>query len=171
MQRIRTVNIFIAFLFFLAGCSTEQSQEQLKTVHDFRLPTLEHGRFYLNEHSGKTVLLVFWATYCQPCKAELTALNELYQSIPADRTTLAAICIDPENIDEVNQIISGLNINYPILLDYNSGIFKKLGLNLTPTTILIAPGGNVVLNQGGYDHQIKKQIQAKTQQLLDGNDS
>ena len=168
MSRINIYSLLTVFFLFFTCCSSDQQISNLKTVHDFRLETLKHERFYLNEHNDKTVLLVFWATWCLPCKAELTALKSAYRDFPADKFSLVAICIDPENINEVKQIVSTLGIDYPVLLDENSKLYKELGLELTPATILIEPGGRIAFNQGGYDRQTQKQLMSKIQMLLDG---
>ena len=53
----------------VASCSDQGASIQPGDLAgDFRLKTLDHGRFYLNEHRGKIVVLVFWSTDCKYCK-------------------------------------------------------------------------------------------------------
>jgi peroxiredoxin len=158
----------MVFLLLLVGCGSEQPLDFGKTVHDFRLPTLIHGRFYLSEHRDQVVMLVFWATYCRPCKAELEALKTLRLTFPEEQLIIAAVCTNPENTGEVKEVVSGLNLNYPVLLDNGARLFRDFGFRLLPTTILIDTRGKIAFSQEGYDRQIHKQLTVKTRFLLDG---
>src|SRR5580704_16754609 len=46
---------------------------------DFTGRDVDGRAFRLSDHVGKQVVLLdFWATYCEPCKAELAHLEDLY---------------------------------------------------------------------------------------------
>lgn len=171
MTAIRLLRLIPVLLLAVAGCRTEPSPDPRTTIHDFRLPTLTHDRFYLNQHRGKTILIAFWATYCLPCKTELIDMNSLHRTFPKERITVAAVCIDPENINEVKRIAASLKPGYPVLLDHRAALFKSLGLRVTPTTMLIDPGGGIAWVREGYDRQVHKQLTARIQMLVDGGGS
>lgn len=48
-------------------------------VPDIAITTLEGKMIRLRELGGKTVLLIFWATWCAPCVAEVPLLVELHE--------------------------------------------------------------------------------------------
>jgi len=94
-------------LLITISCNDNNRKGQPGTLaDDFRLNTLSHERFYLNQHRGRVVLLVFWTTWCSQCKKELSGLNNLLKDIPGDSLVVAAVCSDPENMNELKSIVS-----------------------------------------------------------------
>jgi peroxiredoxin len=79
---------------------------------------------------------------------------------------IAAVCNDPENIDDAKTIVRTLDINYPVLLDKKADVFNKLKMSAVPTTIVIDQSGKISLTRQGYDANIKKQIKTSVENLL-----
>ena len=142
----------------LIGCSDNMPLKIGHTVQDFRLQTLDHGRFYLNQQKGNLVLLVFFSTYCTYCKQELIELKELARKYPPGQFTLAAVCTDPQNMDELRGMRNDLDITCPILLDDKGKLFQQFGFRGLPTTLVIDPQGRAALIRMGYNAHILKQI-------------
>jgi thiol-disulfide isomerase/thioredoxin len=46
---------------------------------DFAFTDLGGETHRLAHYRGRVVLLVFWATWCGPCRAEAPAIGQLYQ--------------------------------------------------------------------------------------------
>ena len=91
----------------LLGCSDDGGNlAPGSPAKDFRLDTLSHDRFYLNQHKGKVVVLLFWNTQCTVCKRQMVDLKSLPGTLPADGLTIAAVCTDPEYIDDLKKTSS-----------------------------------------------------------------
>jgi peroxiredoxin len=152
---------------FMGGCHDDK---QVITIAndtvDFRLDTLNHDRFYLNQYRGKVVVLAFWSTWCTVCKSELVELKSFAASDHHKNLVIAAVCNDPENIDDVKKITQLLGIDYPVLLDKKAKVFTKLGLSAVPTTVIIDQSGKVSFTRQGYDANILKQIKTSIESLL-----
>ena len=150
----------------IAGCESGSG-----TANDFRLETLDHGRFYLNRHRGRPVVLVFWATWCTTCKQELTYLNDLRNEFAEDELTLASVCVDPENIDLARRITEDLTLGYPVLLDDmmkdgSMRVADTFDVRSFPTTVIIDAGGEVAWSCEGFGPTDKSAIGRQIDRLL-----
>ena len=56
-----------------------------RTAPDFELEDVKGGKVRLSEYRGKTVVLNFWTTTCQPCLEEMPSIAELAKVLEARR--------------------------------------------------------------------------------------
>lgn len=138
---------------------------------DFRLDTLGHDRFYLNQNRGKVVVLVFWDTQCSLCKREMIDLKSLQDEHGSQNLVVAAVCTDPENIDEVKSIVKELGIDYPVLLDRGAQVSRQYGVVAFPTTVVVDKAGHISLSSQGYSAAIVRRIEVKVASVLASNES
>jgi len=138
---------------------------------DFRLDTLGHDRFYLNQNRGKVVVLLFWDTQCSLCKREMIDLKSLQDAHGSEKLVVAAVCTDPENIDEVRSIVKELGIDYPVLLDRGADVSRKYGVVAFPTTVVIDKAGYISLAGQGYSAVIVRRVEVKVAGALGSNAS
>ena len=127
--------------------------------------------FEVSDHRGKIVVINFWYTDCQPCKAELPHFNEVYEEykdvmemIVIHEATMYAD--DPEGItQQINQICA----NYSFTLGYDSvdnQYYKALGgKSAFPMTVIVNQEGIItVVNQGGMEEVA---LRSEIEKLLD----
>jgi len=98
----------------------------------------------LAEYRGQVVLINLWATWCEPCKKEMPALQAFYDAHqPADGFVTLAIN-DGEPREDVLRFAEELELTFPIWLDPTSiataQAFKTIGL---PTSFVIDRSGAV----------------------------
>jgi peroxiredoxin len=167
----KTILFLTAVLALWAGCSRKPDQAVSKDVIDFRLDTLTHERFYLNQYRGKIVVLEFWSTWCTVCKQEMVELKALANEFPPEKVAFAGICNDPENLDGVKAVVESLSITYPVLLDYKARLYNKLGITAVPTTLVIDQQGRVALAREGYDSATLKQIKSGIERLSNSGET
>lgn len=128
-------------------------------IRDFRLDTLDRKRFYLHEHRGKPVVLVFWATTCSVCKKQLADIRDLKHGPNHEDATWTAVCIDPENLPDATRIVRDLGVDFSVLLDTGGQVSDALGIEAVPTTLILDPGGRLVFRREGYDVPVRRQIE------------
>ena len=84
----------------------------------------------LNDYQGKIVLLNFWATWCGPCRIEIPALVKLRSEYESSEIAVIGVSLDRGPSEQVQKMlgefIDRYNINYPIILDKNGSLVKKV---------------------------------------------
>ncbi|MCK7522962.1 MAG: TlpA family protein disulfide reductase [Ignavibacteriales bacterium] len=97
------------------------------------------------------LLINFWASWCQPCKAEMKHLKNIYEKYKSTGFTIVGINQDsPKSLSKVKSFISSNMINYPIVLDPNNQIFQKYNGQVMPYSILVNPKGEIAFKHTGY---------------------
>lgn len=94
---------------------------------------------------GKVTLLVFWATWCPPCREEIPDLIEL-QKRYKDRLQIIGVSDDDDATpQEVKEFAAQAGINYPIVMGREQDISERYGgIPALPTMFLIDSQGRVV---------------------------
>ena len=96
-----------------------------------------HGRpIALNSFKGRTVLVHFFATWCEPCREELPALNRLVAR--SDPSHLRVVSISVAEVDaRVRNFVEKIPVGFPVLLDRDRSIAKLWGVSSLPTTFIL----------------------------------
>src|SRR5208337_2623613 len=113
-----TLIIFLSSFSATASESTSKdtSPEVGKHAPTFELKDVNGRTVTLAEYTGKVILLNFWATFCDPCKAEMPSLNKLYAAFKAEGFLVLAVSIDTSE-SPVRSFLSAKGINFPVLMD------------------------------------------------------
>lgn len=108
---------------------------------DFTLTDLAGKEVKLTNYRGKKVMLNFWATWCPPCKAEMPAMEKVYQQKSAEIEILA-INLDPQN--DVSGFVNENKLSFPVLLDKNGAVQQAYSIISIPTTFIIDEKGVII---------------------------
>ena len=102
--------------FFAAGIfvsKTEPESQALKTLAPFSLPTTGGDPFSSDQLSGQTVLVNFWATWCEPCRKEIPLL---VAAQALHRGSLKVIGIAVDELGPVRRFEDEVGLNYTSLV-------------------------------------------------------
>jgi thiol-disulfide isomerase/thioredoxin len=106
------------------------------------LPMLSGGTFDLSQQRGSVVLLNFWATWCEPCKAEMPALQRLAQDLASQPFRLYTVNLQ-EDAPPIQAFMDSLGLRVPVLLDQDGDVTRSYGARALPATYLIDRNGVV----------------------------
>lgn len=106
----------------------------------FSLATSEGRNISLKDLMGKTVFLNFWATWCEPCREEMPAMEKLYQEHKNQNFIVLAVNVKDRK-QEALAFARELKLTYPIAFDPNAEVATLYGAWGLPTTYLIGPKG------------------------------
>ncbi len=94
-----------------------------KPAPDFTLPGLDGNLVQLSDFRGKVVLVNVWATWCQPCVAEMPSLEKLYRQLKGENFEILAVGIDTPGAVAVAPFMKNNNLSFTALIDAQ-GIIK-----------------------------------------------
>jgi len=111
---------------------------------DFELQTFSGDTFKLSDYRGiKPVYLVFWATWCPNCSAEIPTLKKLHTQL-GDQVAMLAINIGFEDsLAKAQQYQQQHQLPYPLAFDENTVLTRTYGVVGTPWQVVIDINGTV----------------------------
>jgi thiol-disulfide isomerase/thioredoxin len=106
------------------------------------LPLATGGMADLANERGKVVLLNFWATWCEPCKAEMPGLQQLSDDLLRERRPFAFYAVNlQEDPPTIAPYTRELGLHAPVLLDENGDVTRSFGVRALPATFLLDQTG------------------------------
>ncbi|HTN42182.1 MAG TPA: TlpA disulfide reductase family protein [Nitrospiria bacterium] len=115
---------------------------------DFSLKTPNGSVIDRQSLIGRVVLANFWATWCEPCKEEMPALQRLNAALSGEPFQVVGITTD-DRVKAISEFTASLGLNFPILLDEQNEVSDALQVRGLPTTFLIGPDGRVLARAVG----------------------
>lgn len=100
----------------------------------------------LSKFRGQVVLIQYWATNCEPCKADMAVLKELLARHGPSGFTILGISLD-NDLQTVNSFLSENRIAWPQVFEEggrDSRLAVEMGILTLPTMILLDQQGKVV---------------------------
>jgi thiol-disulfide isomerase/thioredoxin len=101
----------------------------------FTLPDIGGRDVALESGRGQIVLVHFFATWCEPCREELPALNRLSAR---DDGSVKVIAISVAEVDlRVRRFIETMPVSFTVLLDREHATAKAWKVTSLPTTFVL----------------------------------
>ncbi len=100
----------------------------------------------LAKYRGKAVLLQYWATWCEPCKADMVVLKDLVEKHGSADFAVIGVNLD-NNPQAVSSFLSENKLPWPQIYEeggLDSRPAMELGILTLPTMILVDRDGKVV---------------------------
>ena len=110
---------------------------------------------------GKVSVLVYWATWCPPCRKEIPDLIALRNEFPRDDVSIIGISLDSPDKD-LRRFLDSYGVNYNIARQSES-LQKALGpIHYIPTMFILDRNGHVKHQHTGIvgKNVIHRQIRA-----------
>ncbi len=129
--------------------------------------TISGKKIKLSSLKGKPAIVTFWATDCASCIEEIPHLIDIYKEFHPKGLEIIAVAMyyDPPN--HVVNMSKAKQIPYEVALDLKAEHAVAFGqVELTPTTFLISPAGDIVMQTTGLFNMAD--MRHKIQQLITG---
>lgn len=111
-------------------------------------------------YRGKTVLVFYWATWCQPCQSDLPALRALLQQYQSRGFEIVGVCLDipvgtrQQQVAQLQQYLTAQRVTWPQIYEeggLDSPPATQFGIVSLPTMFLIDERGTVVSRSSSVD--------------------
>jgi peroxiredoxin len=103
----------------------------------------------ISDLKGKAIIINFWASWCPPCRAEMHALERVYQDYSKNKLVILAVnATNQDNLENILAFLQENNISFPILFDEDGTVNQLYKVSALPTTFFIDSNGiiqNVVI--------------------------
>ena len=138
----------------LLGCVAGREAQSVgitegNRARDFSLESLQGDKISLSDFRGTVVLINFWATWCEPCRAEVPGFEQVFRSHRDDGFVVLGINVE-ETREQVEPFVDSVDVTYPVLLDPGgevSAVYRTLGL---PMSLLLTPDGEIYVRHVGF---------------------
>lgn len=149
-MRLGSQLVSIACATLLTAAGPLSAQTLGSPAPAFTLKTLVGGTVSLSDYAGRPVFLNFWASWCKPCRGEMSDIVAAYDAHQEQRLQVLAINLtDQERMTDARKFADELHLPFPVLLDEKGKVRKRYALRGVPTSVFIDAQGIVRLVNPG----------------------
>ena len=143
--------LLLGSLLVATAAHAETIQPAVQLPPDARIFKTHSGdTIDLNKWIGKKpVYLKFWASWCQPCRAEMPHLQQIYLRNQSDMVVLSVNIQVNETPESIQKIIDKYGLTVPVLLDSQDALAQYVNFKGTPYHLLTDAEGK--LAYAGYE--------------------
>lgn len=131
---------------------------------NFNLAGIDSDNIQLEDFEGQVVMLNFWATWCEPCRAEMPAMQRVYERYRDEGFVILAINF-LETEGQVKRFLESVGATFPVAYDITGGVSDMYLVRGFPTSVFIDRDGIVhshfstELTEEAIEQQVKALLQ------------
>ncbi len=162
------------FVLALLGCSRPEPVVTDSLVvgepfPDIQLTDFAGRQARLSDYRGKLVVLNLWATWCEPCRREMPALQALSDALDPEKFAVLGLSVD-EDDHLVREFLLDRGVRFGNYLDQGGAIAsRELGIQLYPYTVLISPDGRFIQRVPGAREWHREEVVALLERAFEGD--
>ena len=155
---LAAIMVMMAAAPFTASAQSQEDQIKASTLinkgdkaPDFTVEMVNGEKITLSKLKGKVVLINFWATWCPPCRQELTHVQkEIIDHFKGQDFVFLPISRG-EKKDVVMSFREKQGYTFPMGLDPTQEIYKKYASNYIPRNFVVGKDGKVIYVSVGFE--------------------
>jgi len=91
---------------------------------------------------GQRVLLMFWATWCSPCRKEMPLVQAAFAKYQAHGFAVIAVNVG-DDAEDADKFLKQFDLKFPVILDRNGNTAQRFQVVGLPTNYFIDSAGVV----------------------------
>jgi cytochrome c biogenesis protein CcmG/thiol:disulfide interchange protein DsbE len=136
------VLILALLIYGLAGRASARLQPG-DPAPEFELAALDGGTLSLAQAAGKVLVVNFFASWCDPCRSEAPALEQVWREYEPQGVQFYGIAYK-DAAPKAQAFLEQFKLNYPSGSDPRSTIARSYGVTGVPETFVIDKQGRLV---------------------------
>lgn len=132
----------------------------------FNLLGIDGNVHHSDQYKGKSLVINFWGTWCEPCIREMPALQAQAEKWKDKDVVVLGINVGEDQM-AVENFVKQLKINFTVLLDPNKQAVQNYGISPLPSTLFVSADGKIrnihigQLDLATLDKQIEQLVNMK----------
>ena len=155
MKRLFALLLALSLLL-CCGCGAEKEEPQEETqptteelvdlAKDITVYDREGNAVKLSDMKGKPVVINFWATWCGPCKSELPAFQQAYETYGEELCFMMVDMVQGRTETKAGAIeyVDGQGYTFPLYFDEDGTAVVAYDIGAVPATFVIDAKGQLV---------------------------
>ena len=116
-----------------------------REIPDFEFSDAAGATFSLEKFRGEYLFVNVWATWCEPCREEMPALDQLARELSDLNIRILPISIDATGAGTVERFYQQHELrDLPVYVNPEQTIMRSLNVFGIPTSVLIDPTGREI---------------------------
>lgn len=138
----------IGIVGYLNGRGNDDEPDVPELAPTFTMTLFDGSEFRLEDHRGKVVVVNFWASWCEPCREEMPALQQAADEAGND-VVFVGVGAKTDREGDARAFAEEFAITYPVGRDteggdrVNGAIQTDYGVFAFPSTYVIDPEGRI----------------------------
>lgn len=117
---------------------------------DFTLNDLEGNAVRLSDLKGKGVFINFWATWCNPCRAEMPDIEAVWKANKDKGLVVLAVNLtNQDDVEAVKVYMKDMKLSFPALLDTKGSVASLYRVGPIPSSYFVNREGVLTSVQVG----------------------
>jgi cytochrome c biogenesis protein CcmG, thiol:disulfide interchange protein DsbE len=109
---------------------------------DFSLQDMQGETVTLSELRGRPILINLWATWCPPCRAEMSDMQEVYEAYQERGFLILAVnATYQDSATAAVSFVEEYDLTFPILFDTTGETSRKYQMRALPTSFFVDSEG------------------------------
>ena len=149
---IAALALALAVAIALPGSAASPAPTKFTALSPVPAPAIElkdtSGKLHrLSDYRGKVVVVNFWATWCEPCRAEMPSLQKLKERFDQDKRRPASLVVLAVNYNEnaanIDKFLQAVRVEFPVLLDSFGEASHAWKPGVLPASFMIGRDGRL----------------------------
>lgn len=149
MKPILSILLLLALSATNTYAKTPGEVEEGGTLREAKLYGFGGDILHLSELRGKPLIINVWASWCDPCRAEMGSLDVLFKRYGGKQFNIIGISTDDDSNAALNFLMR-LGVGFANFADSKLMMENMLGADRIPLTLLIDANGKVLKKVRGY---------------------